>query len=213
MILHQPLWKWSTKGSIKRLYAEEHSPAHYEASLWPSPGVLCIHIITISWRAPLLANIPLSMVKCSVSMPRERPCGFTLCAHITLILGIKACAAARARRRTRVQQISARHWIVLDWSGGWSRQRKHSVLNDCLLWRLISEEPGEEVLSGCSWQSQATRRIRIHPRAALCVRRLCDDLKAIPVKESHFSGYHARATGSLLAAGLREPNFSRAIPF
>lgn len=97
---------YSTKASIKWLKAEEHSPAHYEASLWPSPGVLCIHIITISWRALPLANISLFLVKCSVSVPGERPCGIALCVHITLILGIKACAAAHARRRrrTRVQQ-------------------------------------------------------------------------------------------------------------
>lgn len=65
------------------------------------------------------------MVKCSMSMPGERPCGFTLSVHITLILGIKAHTVARTRRCTRLQQWenlgTALNRIGLEWVEGASK--------------------------------------------------------------------------------------------
>lgn len=142
---------------------------------------------------------------------RASPWYRSLCTHYPYSvhkgLHCGTCSSPRTRARNNGESTRANesHWT----QPGWSRQQKHSVLNDCLC---------------CGWSQRSRQRSIIRPKLAVSshkencnapksVRRLCDDLKAIPVKESHFCGYHARANATLLSAGLREKNLSCAIPF
>lgn len=134
---------YSTKGSIKKLNA--FSSAFQSLSM-VFPGSFVRTHYYVSWRALLLANIPLSVVNCSAPVPAERLCGIALCAHITLILCIKACTAAHAHHRTHAHTTMGKlacQWITLDSTGLKSPTKTFNV--ECLsLWWLISEEPAEE---------------------------------------------------------------------
>lgn len=142
--LHQPLWNWySTKGSIKKLNV--FSSAFWSFSMVFPGSVVRTHYY-VSWRALLLANIPLSVVNCSASVPAERPCGIALCVHITLILCIKACTAAHAHHRTHARATMGKlvcQWIALDSTGLKSPAKTFNV-EWLSLWWLISEEPAKE---------------------------------------------------------------------